>query len=83
MAVTVFLLACSVVCHSITNDILQEDLQDTSGFFIDQTTDSLNTTSSCQSTNSRLGDTLDVITKNLSMPLCTSLSESLTSLTTT
>eukprot|EP00116_Pleurobrachia_bachei_P006710 sb/3466972/ len=36
-------LGMLAVCHSIPNDVLQENLQDTSGLLVDQTTDSLDT----------------------------------------
>jgi hypothetical protein len=68
--------------HSVTNDILQEDLQDSTGLLINQTTDTLDTSTASQTANSRLGDTLDVITKDLAVTLSTSLSQTLASLAT-
>ena len=59
----------------VTNDILQEDLQDTAGFFVDQTRDTLDSTTASQTTNGGLSNSLDIITKDLSMTLGASLSE--------
>jgi hypothetical protein len=67
------------VGDGITNHILQEDLEDTSGLLAYKTTETLDATTPSQTTDRRLGDTLDVITKNLTMPLGATLSLSLTS----
>jgi hypothetical protein len=42
---------------------LEEDLEYTTGFFIDQTRDTLDTSTTSETTDRRLGDTLDVVTK--------------------
>ena len=68
------------VGNGITDDILQEYLQDTSGFFVDKSRDTLDTTTSSQTTDSGLGDTLDIITKNFAMPLGSSLSQTFSTL---
>ena len=65
------------VSDGITDDVFQEDLEDTSGFFVDQAGDTLDTTSASQSSDGGLGDPLDVITQDFSVPLGTSLSKSL------
>lgn len=70
------------VGDGITDDILQENLQHSSGFFIDETGDSLYTTTTSETTDGRLCDTLDVITKNLSVTLSAPLSKTLSSFTT-
>ena len=70
------------VGDSISDDVFQENLEDTTGFFVDQTRNTLDTTSSSQSSDGWLGNSLDVISKNLSMTLCSSFSESLSSLST-
>ena len=67
------------VGDGIADDVLEEDLEDTSGLFVDQTRDTLDTASSSKSSNGGLGDSLDVITKDLSVTLGASLSESLSS----
>ena len=70
------------VSDSITDDILKEYLEDTTGLFVDQTRDTFYTTTSCKTTNGGFCDTLDVITKNLTVTLSASLSKSLSSFTT-
>ena len=67
------------VGDGITDDILKEDLEDTTSFFVDQTRDTLDTTTTGKTTNSGLGNTLDVITKDFSVTLGASLSESFSS----
>merc|ERR1712121_4760 len=67
------------VGDGITDDVLKEDLQNTTGLFIDETRDALDTTTTCQTADGGLGDTLDVITKHLPVTLGASLSESLSS----
>jgi len=42
----------------VTNDVLEVDLKDTSGLFVDETRDTLNTSTTSQTTNGWLGDTL-------------------------
>ncbi|ELU06605.1 hypothetical protein CAPTEDRAFT_189241 [Capitella teleta] len=68
------------VGDGITDDILKEDLQNTSGLLVDQTRDTLQTTSASQTTDGGLGDALDVVTQHLPVTLGATLSESLTSL---
>ena len=69
------------VRDGITDDVLEEDLEDTAGLFVDETRDTLDTTTTGQTTNSRLGDALDVVTKNLTMTLGATLSQTLSSFT--
>ena len=70
------------VGDGITDDVLEEHLQDTTGLFVDQAGDTLDTTTASQTTDSGLGDTLDVVTKNLAMTLGATLSEPLASFAT-
>ena len=70
------------VGNSITNDVFQENLEDTTGFFVDQARDTLDTPTTSQTTNSGLCDTLDVITKNFTMTLGATLSKTFASFTT-
>ena len=70
------------VGDSITDDIFKEDLEDTTGLLIDQARDTLDTTTTRQTANSGLGDTLDVITQDFAVTLGASLSESFASFTT-
>jgi len=65
------------VCDSITDDTLKEGLQDTSGLLVDHGRNTLDTTTTSETTDSGLGDTLDVVTKNLAMTLGTTLAEAL------
>ena len=70
------------VGDGITDDILKEDLEHATGLFVDETGDTLDTTTAGQTTDGRLGDTLDIITQHLAMALGASLSEPLASFTT-
>ena len=67
------------VGDSIADHILQEHLENTTGLFVDETGDTLHTTTASQTTDSGLGDTLDVVTKNFPVALGTSLAETLAS----
>jgi hypothetical protein len=69
------------VGDSIANDVLKKDLENTSCLLVYQTGDTFNSSSTCQSTNGRLCNALDVVTKYLTMTLCASLAESLASFT--
>ena len=70
------------VGDGITDDVLQENLEDTTGLFVDEARDTLDTTTTSQTTDSGLGDTLDVITQHLTMTLGASLSQSFSSFAT-
>ena len=50
------------VSDSITDDIFQENFQDTAGFFVDQARDTFDSTTTSETTDGWFGDTLDVIT---------------------
>jgi hypothetical protein len=63
----------------ITDDVLKEDLQNTASLLVDQTRDTLDTTSASQTTDGWLRDALDVVTQHLSVTLRASFSESLSS----
>jgi len=69
------------VSDRVSDDVLKEDLEDTSGLLVDKSRDSLDSTSSCQSSDGRLGDTLDVVSQDLAMSLGTSLTQTLSSFT--
>ena len=66
----------------ITDDVLKEDLEDTTGLLVDQARDTLDTSTSRQTTDGGLGDTLNVITQYFAMTLSASLAESFSSFTT-
>ena len=70
------------VGDSIPDHVLQEDLEDTSGLFVDESADSLDSTSASQSTDGGLRDTLDVVTKDFPVTLSASLSKTFASFTT-
>ena len=63
----------------ITDDVLKEDLEDTSGLLIDEARDTLDTSTASQSADGGLGDTLDVITQYFAMALGASFAESFAS----
>merc|ERR1712045_587600 len=64
------------VGNCISDDIFQEDFQNSSGFFVNKSRDSFHSSSACQSTDGWLGDTLDVISQHLAMTFCSSFSQS-------
>ena len=70
------------VGDGIADDVLKEDLEDTAGLLVDQAADTLDTTTSGETSDGWLGDTLDVITQDFSVSLGASLSETLSSFTT-
>ena len=70
------------VGDGITDHVLQENLEDTTGLLVDQARDTLDTTPTGETTDGWLGDTLDVITKNLPVALGAPLSKTLASFTT-
>ena len=67
------------VSHGITDNVLKENLEDTAGLLVDEAGDALDSTTTSKTTDGWLGDTLDVITKNLPVALSAPLSESLAS----
>ena len=75
-------LGVLAVGDGITDDVLKENLEDTAGLLVDETADALDSTTAGQTADGWLGDSLDVITQDLAMPLGASLSESLASFTT-
>ena len=50
------------VGDSVTDDVLKEYLEDATGLFVDESRDTLDTTPTSETANSRLGDALDVVT---------------------
>ena len=67
----------------VPDDVLKEHLEDTTGLLVDEARDTLDTTSSSKTTDSGLGDSLDIITKNFAMSLGTAFSQSLSPFTAT
>jgi hypothetical protein len=70
------------VGDGVTDDVLKEDLEDTTGLLVDQTRDTLDTTTTSETTDGGLGDTLNGVTNDLAVALGSTLTESLTSLST-
>ncbi len=68
------------VGDSVADDVLQEDLEDAAGFLVDETGDALHAATASQTTDSGLGDALDVIAKNFAMALGSTFSETLATL---
>ena len=62
------------VGDSVSDDVLKEHFQNTSGLLVDEAWDALDTTSACETSDGGLGNALDVVTKDLSVALCPSLS---------
>lgn len=71
------------VGHCITNNVLEEDLEDTTSFLVDESRNTLHTTTAGQPTNGRLGDALDIVTQHLTVAFRTSLPQTLSTLATT
>ena len=67
------------VGDGISDDILQEYLQHSSGLLIDEARDALHSSTAGKTADGWLGDPLDVISQDLAMALGASLSESLSS----
>ena len=59
--------------HSVANHILEEHFQYTSCLLVNETRDTLDTTSSCETADCGLCDALDVISENLAMSLGSAL----------
>jgi len=68
------------VGDGITDDTLEEGLEDTTSLFVDHGRDTLNTTTTSETSDGGLGDTLDVVTKNLAVTLGSALAETLSAL---
>ena len=74
-------LPFGVLCvgDGITDDVLKEDLEDTTGLLIDEARDTLDSTSAGKTADCRLGDTLDVITQDFAMTLGAAFAEAFSS----
>ena len=70
------------VGHCVPDDVLQEHLEDSTSLFVDETADSLHTTSARKTTDCGLGDTLDIVSKDLPVTLGSSLAKSFTAFAT-
>lgn len=65
------------VGDGVADDTLKEGLEDTTCFLVDHSRDTLDTATTSQTTDGRLGYALDVVTKDLPVTLGTTLSEAL------
>ena len=70
------------VGDGIPDDVLKEDLEDSTGLLIDESRDTLDSSTASQPSDGGLGDALDVVSQHLAVTLGASLSESLSSFTT-
>jgi len=72
-------LAASVlsVSHSVADHVLEEHLEDRAGLLVDEARDTLHTTTTGETTDSGLGDALDVVAENLAVTLGAALAEAL------
>ena len=67
------------VGDGVSDDVLEEHLEDTTGLLIDESRDTFHTTTTSETSDGGLGDSLDIVTKNFSVTFGTSLSESFSS----
>jgi hypothetical protein len=65
------------VGDGVTDNGLEEGLENTAGLFVDHSGDTLDTTTAGETADGGLGDTLDVVTENLAVTLGAALSETL------
>lgn len=59
------------VSDGVTDNVFQENFENTTSLFVDQTRNALHTATSCQTTDGGLRDTLDVIAEYFPVPLGT------------
>lgn len=68
------------VGDGVTDDRLEEGLEDVAGLAVDHGRDTLDTATTGETTDGRLGDAVDVVAEDLAMAFGTSFAESLSSL---
>ena len=71
------------VGDGVTDDVLEEDLEDTAGLLVDQAGDALDTSTASQAADGRLGDALDVVPEDLAVTLGAAFPQTFTSFSTT
>ena len=76
-------LGVLAVGDGVTDHVLQEHLQDSTGLLVDETGDPLDSTTASQTTDCGLGDALDVVPKDLPVTLGAALAQTLASLAAT
>ena len=67
------------VGDSVTDDVLQEDLENTASLLVDEARDTLDSTTASKTTDGGLSDALDVVTKDLPVAFGASLSKTFAS----
>ena len=67
------------VGDGIPDDVLEEDLENSTGLLVDESGDTLDSTTTRQPSDGGLGDALDVVSQHLTVTLGASLSQSLSS----
>ncbi|XP_059997862.1 uncharacterized protein LOC132515465 [Lagenorhynchus albirostris] len=67
-------------CDRVPNDILQEHLQHTSGLFVNEAGDALDSPAPSKTPDGGLGDALDVISQNLAVALSATLAQAFAAL---
>jgi len=68
--------------NRISNDALEEGLEDTTGLFVDHGGNTLDTTTAGKTADGGLGDALDVVAENLAMAFGAAFPESLAAFST-
>lgn len=68
------------VRDGIPDHVLQEHLQDSTCFFVDESRDAFDTSTPGQTTNGGFGDSLDIVSQHLPMTFGSTFSQSLSSL---
>ena len=67
------------VGNRVPDDVFEEDLEHPTGLFVDKPRDSLDSSTAGKTANGWLGDALDVVAKDLPVPLGAALSKTLSS----
>ena len=57
------------VSDGISDDVFKEDLEDTAGLLVDESRDTLDSTTTRQTPDGGLGDALNVVTQHLAVTL--------------
>ena len=70
------------VGDGVADHVLQEDLEDAAGLFVDEAGDALDSSAASETSDGRLRDPLDVVAENLPVTLGSSLAESFASFAT-
>ena len=77
-----FSLGVLAVSHRVPDDVFQENLENTSALLVDETGDSLDSSSASQTPDGGFSDALDVVAQNFAVAFSTPLAESFASFTT-